>query len=376
MIKGNFFNSSPAKPRVLVAPLDWGLGHATRCIPIILTLIEQGCEVIIAADGPVKNLLQKEFAQVEFLPLRGYDIAYSRKKSWFGIKILSQFPKIFLRIRAENKWLKKAVGQYKIDAVISDNRPGLSHPAIPCIYITHQLLIKTGYRFTEWIAQKIHYHFINKYSSCWVPDWQGKNNLAGALSHPLRLPQIPVTYIGPLSRFKNSRADTKYDCCFLLSGPEPQRTIFENIVLKELETIQLKAVVIRGLPEETVVPVSQKTGVEILNHLPATALEKCLLQSKLIIARSGYSTIMDMVKLQKKSVLIPTPGQTEQEYLAAYLQNKKIFYSVGQQGISLEEVLKNVQRFPFSSFNTTDGAANETIKNFAEMLFMAKGQGI
>ena len=163
MIKGNFFNSSPAKPRVLVAPLDWGLGHATRCIPIILTLIEQGCEVIIAADGPVKNLLQKEFAQVEFLPLRGYDIAYSRKKSWFGIKILSQFPKIFLRIRAENKWLKKAVGQYKIDAVISDNRPGLSHPAIPCIYITHQLLIKTGYRFTEWIAQKIHYHFINKY---------------------------------------------------------------------------------------------------------------------------------------------------------------------------------------------------------------------
>ena len=191
MIKAQNFNITDHKPRILIAPLDWGLGHATRCIPIIAALIQQNCTVIVAAEGKLRTLLQKEFPDVQFIELRGYRVQYSRYRFWMPVKLLLQLPKILYRIYAENRWLKKAVKEHSIHAVISDNRMGLFHKTIPCIYITHQLTIKTGNRFTESIAQKIHYHYINKFSACWVPDAEGSLNLAGALSHPAKLPKVP-----------------------------------------------------------------------------------------------------------------------------------------------------------------------------------------
>jgi UDP:flavonoid glycosyltransferase YjiC (YdhE family) len=183
------FNIPGLKPRILIAPLDWGLGHATRCIPIISALIQQNCSVIIAAESQVKFLLQKEFPNLQFIHLTGYRIKYSRYKLWMPVKLLLQLPKIVYRIYAENLWLKRIVKQNKIDVVIADNRMGLYHKKIPCIYITHQLSIKTGNRFTESVAQKIHYHFINKFCACWVPDAEGALNLAGELSHPVTMPK-------------------------------------------------------------------------------------------------------------------------------------------------------------------------------------------
>ncbi|MGB4845901.1 MAG: glycosyl transferase family 28, partial [Ferruginibacter sp.] len=195
-MKGKNFNSPYYKLRVLVAPLDWGLGHTTRCIPVILKLIELNCEVIIAAEGPAKFLLQQEFPEAEFVNLRGYRITYSRSRALLFFRLFIQFPKIINRIYAEHSWLKKAVIQNKIDAVISDNRFGLYHAKIPCIYITHQLCIKTGNRLTERIAQKLHYRYINKFKECWVPDLKEEINLAGKLSHPVTFPHAPVKYIG------------------------------------------------------------------------------------------------------------------------------------------------------------------------------------
>ena len=214
-MKAENFNIPGNKSRILVAPLDWGLGHATRCIPVISALIKQHCTVIVAAEGQNKTLMQKEFPQLQFIELRGYRVRYSRKKFWLPVKLLWQLPKIMYRIYAENRWLKKAIKEYRVDGVISDNRMGLHNKQIPCVYITHQLTIKTGSLFTESLAQKIHYHYINKFKACWVPDAEGVVNLAGELSHPATLPKMPVKYLGSLSRFEKAAVENQYDLCII-----------------------------------------------------------------------------------------------------------------------------------------------------------------
>jgi uncharacterized protein (TIGR00661 family) len=362
--KNENFDTPNTKKRVLVAPLDWGLGHATRCIPIIFKLIQQNCEVIVAAEGAGKALLQQEFPDLAFIELKGYRVQYSRNRSRMPLRLLLQFPKIISRIYAEKRWLKKVVAQYKIDAVISDNRLGLRYKKIPCVYITHQLQIKTSGRFTERIAQKIHYHFINKFNSCWVPDAAGEINLAGELSHPAVLPKTQVTYLGPLSRFEKKEHELKYDLCVVLSGPEPQRTVFENLVLRDLKDFKGHAFLLRGLPGKEPAIEINSGHLEIKNHLPATELNQVLMQSKMIISRSGYTTIMDLARLQKKAVLVPTPGQTEQEYLANYLQQRHLFYTAHQQDFSVPGVLENAAAFPFSEPFIAWGDHEKVIEHF------------
>jgi uncharacterized protein (TIGR00661 family) len=361
------------KKRVLLAPLDWGLGHATRCIPIVYDLIQQDVEVIIAVEGKTKVLLEKAFPGYSFVFLRGYNITYSKAGFWLPLKIVMQLPKIVWRIYAENRWLKKIIKAYKIDAVISDNRPGLYHTTIPCIYITHQLKIKTGNSFTEWLAQKIHYHFINKYNACWVPDNEAAdNNFAGDLSHPKKLPATPVKYIGTLSRFEKSIQEKKYDLLFLISGPEPQRTIFENLALVQLKNFNGTVLLVKGLPgtanNEEMMDRADSNKIKIVNHLNADELSKAIQQSDIVISRSGYTTIMDLIKLQQKAVLIPTPGQTEQEYLAAYLMDKKIFLSISQDNFLLSNALKAAGTFPFTNKEVDQNQYKEVVKKIIQQL--------
>jgi UDP-N-acetylglucosamine transferase subunit ALG13 len=348
LINSEIFN----KKLVLIAPLDWGLGHATRCIPIIKDLISNDCQVIIASSGPQEILLKREFPDLNFFYLEGYNIRYSRSKTGLGIKILLQLPKIILAIYREKKWLNKRISENKIDVIISDNRFGLHHHAIKSIYITHQLSIKTGTIFTNWLAQKFHYHFINKFQECWVPDNLNENNLAGILSHPQKLPRIPVQYIGPVSRFENPSIESmppnqekKYDLVILLSGPEPMRTVFEEMLLMQLENYTGKVIIVRGLPGNLPMPEWKNKGIEAHNHLPAAMLNDTLMHADLVICRSGYTTIMDLKKLGLPAILVPTPGQTEQEYLARYLSGKNIFYSVQQAQFNLKASIENATAF-------------------------------
>lgn len=346
MENGNNFNKQIRNPRILVAPLDWGLGHATRCIPIINELIKLNCEVLIGADKQTFFLLKKEFPNTVFLRLKGYKIKYSKRKRNFSSKMLLQVPKVFFRIWREKSWLKKIVKEHHIDAVISDNRFGMHCKNIPCIYITHQLFIKTGNGFSEKIAQKIHNYFIKKYTTCWVPDFK-KTGLAGKLSHPKKIPSN-VIYIGPVSRFKKlDNVEKTNELLILISGPEPQRTIFENIILSGLKNFSGKTLIVRGLPEEKKIINAPKDSIKIINHLPAEDLNKALEQSKIVISRSGYTSIMDFAKLGKPAILVPTPGQPEQEYLAKYLLEKKYFYSIEQENFSLNDALDNAVNFPF-----------------------------
>ncbi|MEP6616923.1 MAG: glycosyltransferase [Ginsengibacter sp.] len=345
MNKGKKFNSIGRKPRILVAPLDWGLGHTTRCIPIINELICQNCEVYIAAEGAAALLLQDQFLTPTFLPLKGYRVRYS-KKTFFHLGLLFQVPKVIIAMYHEHRWLSKIIREHDIDGVISDNRPGLYNQKIVSVYITHQLKVETGGRFTGKIAARIHNFFIRKFHLCWVPDDRG-TGLAGKLSHPPT--SANIRYIGPLSRFKKLRGIKKeIECLILLTGPEPQRSIFEKIIFRELRNIEINVLVVRGLPGESKMPAFPGGFVRIVNHLSAADLNYAMQQSEIIVSRSGYTTVMDIVKIEQKSILVPTPGQTEQEYLARHLYEMGICFSINQENFSLEKAIRDSKGFGFN----------------------------
>ena len=334
------------KSRILVAPLDWGLGHATRCIPIIKELLGNDCDVWLAGEGPQEDLLRSEFSDLPFLQLAGYNIKYSKTATWLAVKLLLQLPHLISSIRAEHRWLNSAIKIHGFDAVISDNRFGLYHSHVPCIFITHQLNIKSHLgKWNERILQKWNYNYVNRFKECWVPDFSGQDNLAGELSHPMTLPRVPVKYIDLLSRFeKKEVGEIRNQLLFMLSGPEPQRTILENKIIDEVSHYPGTATIVRGLPgRRSVIP---STGmIKFYNHLSTKELNEEIASADWVIGRPGYSTIMDLARLQKKSILIPTPGQTEQEYLAKELWQKKIAFSTEQETFSLGPVLEKAKKF-------------------------------
>jgi uncharacterized protein (TIGR00661 family) len=332
--------------KLLLAPLDWGLGHATRCVPVIRDLLNNNCEVWLACEGAQEKLLRKEFPSLSFLPLQGYRIKYS-KNSITG-KILLQIPSILRSIKEENSWLKEQVSKFGFEAVISDNRYGLYHEKIFSVFITHQLRIKSSLgKWSEKIVQQWNYKFIDRFHECWVPDEKGENNLAGELSHPLKMPLIPTKYIGPLSRFeKKDIAEKKNHLLIILSGPEPQRTILENKVIDQIVNYPATATIVRGLPGERNIIPSTNT-IHFYNHLSSEELNTEAMKAEFIISRSGYSTIMDIAALQKKSILIPTPGQTEQEYLADHLMKKQFAFCTDQDKFLLLKNIEEARNFEY-----------------------------
>jgi uncharacterized protein (TIGR00661 family) len=326
--------------RILIAPLDWGLGHATRCVPIIKHLLSQNCTVFVGAEGSIATLLKSEFPNITILPLKGYRVEYSKNRFFFLLKIITQLPRISKVIRYEKRWVEEAIKTHNINGVISDNRMGFYSNKIPSVYITHQLLIKTGLNIFDTIAQKIHYHFINKFSACWVPDFEKELTLAGELSHPKKQPNIPLQYLGTLSRFKRLSLDLEYKLCIIISGPEPQRSVFEKIILSQVQQLKEKLVMVRGLPNEQKELNHSFENLTIFNHLDAEKLNTTIAQSELVLSRSGYSTVMDLIMMNKNAILVPTPAQPEQEYLAIHLKNNGLFQFVQQADLKLSELLK------------------------------------
>lgn len=317
--------------RVLVAPLNWGLGHATRCIPIIHQLLQENHEVIIAADGYPLRLLQQEFPSLELIELPSYQINYSKGKSQV-FAMLKSVPKILGGIYREHHQLKKIIEKYKVEQVISDNRFGMWNKHIESIYITHQLMIKMPkyMRFLEPLVWWMHRLFINRYDVCWIPDYEGENNLSGDLAHKYTLPKH-AKFIGPQSRFSLLLHQTKnklqenYETVAVLSGPEPQRSIFEKQIVNCCFADVGKCLIVRGLPNDSSAMEYIGDNIAMVSHLDSENLAYHLQQAKKIICRSGYSSIMDLHVLNclHKAELHPTPGQTEQEYLAIYHQNRE-----------------------------------------------------
>ncbi len=320
---------------ILVCPLNWGIGHASRCIPVIKSLMQQGQKVIIAADGKPLSLLKIEFPELAFVVFPGYEPSYSRRIP-MPVKMMLEAPQIVRGIRKENLIIRELCEKYKVDAILSDNRFGAYHPKIQSIFITHQLFIQTPQwlTFAKPIIKALNFNYIKKFDAVWVPDFSAEPSLSGKLSHAENI-TFPTKYIGPLSRFDSPlpiTAEHEFDWLLLLSGPEPQRSLLEDQLLQMANHIKLKIGLIRGLPGITE---KKFFGENIVtyNHLPQNELLSVIKRSKNILARAGYSTVMDLFALQRCATLVPTPGQTEQEYLAKHLNNHPLFTFIQQNQI-------------------------------------------
>lgn len=341
-------NSTLRKMRVLVAPLDWGLGHATRCIPIIYELIKQGADVWLAADGAPAHLLHSQFPQLPLLPLQGYHVRYSKRPKQLTATILAQLPRISRRIGQEHTWLQQQMKEHAFDIIISDNRYGLYTPGAFNILITHQLQIQHSWgKWVMGLLRRWHYRRIGRFQECWVPDLTGQHSLAGQLSHPAIMPNTPVHYIGHLSRLQPVAASVQPGHLFVsLSGPEPQRTLLEEKIIDQVSHYPGTATITRGLPHASrLIP---STGdIRFYNHLPADEYAAEMQRAEFVISRSGYSTVMDIARMGKKSILIPTPGQPEQEYLGKYLQEKQRALCFDQHSFELTAALQQAKEFSY-----------------------------
>jgi uncharacterized protein (TIGR00661 family) len=360
-------NTQKILKKVLIAPLDWGLGHATRCIPLINCLLSLNCEVSIAASPASRALLQAEFPALQFYDLNSYNIIYSRKKRWMPFKILSQTPKILRAVSREHEWLQNLLVTRHFDAIISDNRYGFYSEKTISVFITHQLQVRTSLNLAKNFMRKQTYKRINKFNECWVPDFEGNLNIAGELSHPQTLPKIPVKYIGMLSRFKpKAHANKLYKYLIIISGPEPQRTIFEEKIFAFAKSSQEKILIVRGKPEEKNL-IEENSNCTICNHLTTQELEDAFNASDLIISRCGYTSVMEILALRKKSILIPTPGQTEQEYLAKHLMKQNWCYTFSQNEDFSSHFLR-AENFKFNLPNIDTRHYETMLKSFISAL--------
>jgi UDP:flavonoid glycosyltransferase YjiC (YdhE family) len=340
-----------------MAPLDWGLGHCSRSVPIIKHLQAAGHQVYLAATPWQRDYMFSCLGPLPYIPLQGYGINYKLVPASVRLSIMLQLPKLLAAITYEKKWLSDLLAQEHFDAVISDNRYGLHHPALKSFIICHQLHLRSGLgTLPDVLIQKLHYRYLSKFNHCLVPDAALAPGLGAALSHSHPLP-LNTSYLGPLSQFSSSSAaDSPFTAgpvLILLSGPEPHRTHLSDLLWNQLGNIGLNVIFVEGsthCPDRTHIP----PNIQYHKQLGTTALLPMLQQAYLLICRSGYSTIMDLVAMRKRAILIPTPGQTEQEYLAQYHQKQGHFMAYPQQGFSLNQALKEAAIFPFKQVLPTD----------------------
>lgn len=300
---------------ILVAALNWGLGHATRCIPIIDALQAKGVQVVLASDGAALALWRAHYPQLPWVELASYNIQYpSGNMIW---NIARQIPQILKAIRAEKQQTAAIIQKYAIDAIISDNRYGLRAATVPSVFVGHQLHLILPYWVIPPMVNALHQRLIAAFDACWVPDRAGADNLAGKLAHP---PLNNTQYLGTLSRFSAvAPLPPQWDILVVLSGPEPQRQYLEAALQEQLSTLPYKSLIVRGKPSSQQL---KQIGPQLYQQdfMSQAALQATFAQSQWLITRSGYSTLLDLAALQvAPPLLIPTPGQTEQEYLAERL---------------------------------------------------------
>lgn len=333
--------------RILVTTLNWGLGHAARSVPVIRLLQSKGVEVIIGADGGALALLKKEFPELENVKIPDIRINYPLNGNmvWYMFR---QLPAMRRQIKSEHKYLQRVIREKGIHAVISDNRYGMWSESIPAAIIAHQVNIKSPVMADT--VNKLNRKLIDRFRYCWIPDLPGENNLAGELSHGNNLPENSE-FIGFLSRFNDpmNTQGEKGRVLILLSGPEPQRSALEEKLLDELI---FPAEWQKGRQFHLVRGIAERTGsveihpkLKVTESLTSDELKEELDKAELVISRPGYSTLMDLKVMGKKSIFIPTPGQTEQEYLAVKMKGEKVAPFFTQDEFSFEVALEQLSDF-------------------------------
>ena len=316
--------------KIIVAPLNWGLGHASRCVPIIQSLLKENYTPIIASDGNALVFLQKEFPKLESIELPFYNITYSKNLKW---SLFKKVPAILKTAKKEKEVLEEYLkSNSDVIGLISDNRFGIYSRKIPSVYITHQINVFSGI-FTG-LTSYFHQKIIKKFDECWIPD-EIDSIFSGKLSKSKK--NLNQKYIGILSRFQKNEQEIENDILILLSGPEPNRTSLENKLKEIFHDTNQKVCLVQG-KIASAQKVDTYVNMKVVNFMLSEELEKTLNSSKIVICRSGYSSIMDLITLNKQGLLIPTKNQNEQEYLARYLKDKDLFDFIDERDLSEKSI--------------------------------------
>ena len=324
--------------KIIICPLDWGLGHATRIIPVINKCVQQGHEVWLGSSGTSERLLKKEFPNLNHIHLPNYRVKYSRFNSQV-FAILLQIPFILFSMMRESFIINQLVKKHRFKLIISDNRYTVRNKNAHNVFISHQLnvLFPKSIKAVGALFNFLQHTLLKKFDEVWLPDEKTRLNISGALSDTTKN-QKKTHEIGFLSRFKKTpikeTEKKRYDLLIILSGPEPQRSLLEKKLFQQLNNSNLNILLVRGTFQLLKI---KPTSFEICPYMDTKTLEQTIRSSDLVLCRSGYSSIMDLIRLQKQAILIPTPGQTEQEYLAYWLMKRKYFHSVNQDNIRINQ---------------------------------------
>ncbi len=340
---------------ILIAPLDWGLGHTTRCVPLIRHIRALGHRPIVAGNEWQRTFIDRTFPGIDTVHLDGYNVTYSKWNKVAQAGLLSQLPGLVNTINKEHRWLQQQARDLQLHGIISDNRYGLFHTGIPSVIMTHQLHVLSGMGpLADRMVQKLHYRHLERFDATWVVDVHAAPGLGGILSHGDKLP-AHTEYIGLLSQFADNKRtnDTDGSLLVLLSGPEPQRSELSQLLWQQVLQHNGKVVFVEG-SNSTQTPEHIPAHITYHKWLASEQLSPLLHNAGMVICRSGYSTLMDLVALNKKAILIPTPGQTEQEYLGRQLHEQGVFYSMRQSGFSLPKAMNDVAVFPFNGLALQD----------------------
>ncbi|MFK5857551.1 MAG: glycosyltransferase [Bacteroidota bacterium] len=352
------------KKNILICPLDWGLGHASRMVPVIDMIENKGANVIMAADNYPLEFLRQRFPNNTTIKLKGFSPKYPIDGN-MAMEMIKSFPKMISEGKRANAELQKIITQHNISAVISDNRYELSTTKVPSVFITHQLNIQTsGWQaIGKPVINQMINHYLNKFSEIWIPDVIGNFRLSGSLSATSKF-KDKLFNIGLLSRFKQTNNNGKYDgvdLLIILSGPEPQRTILEELLLSQALKTDLTTIMLLAKPGENIN--KQVKNVKLLSHLPDEEFASLIQSAKIVVSRPGYSTLMDLAVFNKNAIFIPTPGQTEQEYLATRLLKEGIAFSQSQHTFDLSDSILHSSEFKGLHIKNETKLLEEKIEN-------------
>ena len=312
----------------LIAPLDWGLGHASRSLALAARLESEGWRVVLAGSGHSGAWMQEQRPDLDYLEFPSFTLTYSasNRQVW---AVLRSLPRLLACVIREHRAARRLVRLHGIDLRLSDNRFGLFGCGCRSIYLTHQVHIELPrpYRWLSRGVDALHRSIMRRFDECWIPDFpKREQSLSGVLGHPDRLP-ANACYIGPLSRFRRQAPASGGGTLWLLSGVEPQRTLLERQLLGNYADSQGPVDLVRGT-RSAGLPRHLPKGVRVWDLPDRQCLEDLIRRADRIVARSGYSTIMDLEAMGKLKVAEwrPTPGQPEQEYLAVWLSQQTIEY--------------------------------------------------
>ena len=342
--------------KVLVAPLDWGLGHATRCVPVVREFLRKGAEVEIAVVKANAAFFREVFPEVRQRIAPAYNIVYPKHAINMALWLVQKSSHLNAVIRFEHRFAEEMVARHGYDIIVSDNRFGFYSTKAHSVYMTHQrrIAFPAAFAALEGLGIRWHNSVMKHFDEVWVPDEERFQGYAGSLSHVSGCP-VPLKFVGLLSRFADLDAEKNADCGLenararfgregqnvlaVVSGVEPARTQFETKLREILAQVPGNHVMVLGKPQKGLNTWTEG-NIEFHNHLPTEEFARAVKNADWVISRGGYSTVMDMAFLGAQCIFVPTPGQYEQVALAKDLASSGYAVHVPAQELSLKSLEK------------------------------------